>query len=229
MAKLSIIIPTLNEAGGIRSRLLTLQPLRARGCELIVVDGGSIDDTVGQALPLTDRLIAAPRGRARQMNAGAALAQGEVLLFLHADTILPAEADKSIVAGLTTSGKHWGRFDVAIAGSQRLLNAVAWFMNLRSRLSGIATGDQGLFVRRDVFRRLGGYPEIGLMEDIALSRRLKRYGPPLCLKQRVLTSARRWETGGVIRTILLMWGLRAAFFFGADPARLAKWYGYDSE
>jgi len=227
MAKLSIIMPTLDEAEHIQSRLEALQPLRARGCEVIVADGGSRDGTADLAHPHVDRLISTARGRARQMNAGAALANGEILLFLHADTVAPEGADGLIPRGLATSGRHWGRFDVAIAGSHPLLPVIAWFMNRRSRLTGIATGDQGIFVRRDAFRAVGGFPDIPLMEDLVLSSRLKVLGPPLCLAQRAVTSGRRWEQGGVIPTVLFMWRLRLAFFFGADPARLARRYGYE--
>jgi rSAM/selenodomain-associated transferase 2 len=226
MAKLSIIIPTLDEAGGIEDQLKALQAMRSRGAELIVVDGGSRDGTPLRARPLADRLLTAARGRGRQMNAGAAQAKGDALIFLHADTRLPEGADELIVQGLAASGRCWGRFDVAIDGRHRLLPVIAWFMNRRSRLTGIATGDQGMFVRREVFERVGGFPDIPLMEDIVLSRRLLVIGPPLCLPQRAVTSGRRWERGGVIRTVWLMWSLRLAFRLGADPARLARRYGY---
>jgi rSAM/selenodomain-associated transferase 2 len=160
------------------------------------------------------------------MNAGAARASGQVLLFLHADTCLPPAADQLIVDGLQRNGRGWGRFDIAIAGRHRMLGVVAAMMNLRSRLTGIATGDQAIFVSRDAFAACGGYPDIPLMEDIALSRRLRRASRPLCLGQRVTTSGRRWEQGGIHRTILLMWRLRLAYFLGADPAALARRYGY---
>ena len=218
---LSIIIPCLDEADGIGATLAALAPLRARGAEAIVVDGGSRDDTVARAAPLADAVITAPRGRARQMNAGARLALGEILLFLHADSLLPEAADLLIVDGLKRSRRGWGRFDVAIAGSHPLLRVVERLMNLRSRLTGIATGDQAIFVTRSLFTAAGDYPEIALMEDVALSRRLKRFGPPLCLNHRLTTSGRRWEKRGVLRTIVLMWRLRLAFWLGADPAKLA--------
>ena len=218
---ISIIVPTLNESHGITATLTHLQALRQAGHELIVVDGGSMDDTVTHAAPLADRLVTAPRGRARQMNAGAAAATGDVLLFLHADTILPIDA----AAHITVDNNHlWGRFDVRLSGTHPLLRIVESMMNLRSRLTGIATGDQALFVERALFLVVGGFPEQPLMEDIALSRKLKRHGRPLCLRIKVTTSSRRWEQNGIWSTILLMWRLRLAYFLGADPARLARLY-----
>jgi rSAM/selenodomain-associated transferase 2 len=221
---LSIIVPCLNEADGIATTLRALAPLRARGAEVIVVDGGSRDATVARAGPLADAVISAPRGRAPQMNAGAARARGEILLFLHADTLLPDAADALIVDGLQRSRRGWGRFDVAIAGRNPLLRVVAAVMNVRSRVTGIATGDQAIFVTRSLFTAAGGYPDIALMEDVALSGRLKHFGPPLCLRHRLTTSGRRWEKNGVLRTILLMWRLRLAYRLGADPRKLAVRY-----
>jgi len=191
-----------------------------------VVDGGSHDATIQRARLRADHVLKAPRGRALQMNAGAEAAHGDVLLFLHADTRLPDAADHLVLDGLARSGRVWGRFDVTIAGGSPLLAVITWFMNLRSRLTGIATGDQAIFVQREVFRSVGGFPAIALMEDVAFSKRLKRVGRPLTLPQRAVTSARRWETHGVLSTILLMWRLRLAYFFGADPDTLAKRYGY---
>ncbi|KFB69914.1 TIGR04283 family arsenosugar biosynthesis glycosyltransferase [Candidatus Accumulibacter vicinus] len=222
---LSLILPVLNEAATICAQLALLQELRSRGVELLLVDGGSCDGTPDLARPGVDRLLESPRGRATQMNAGAHASQGEVLLFLHADTTLPPAADELIRAAMTDD-VAWGRFDVRIDGRQPLLRVVESMMNWRSRLSGIATGDQGIFVRREVFERLGGYPELPLMEDIALSRQLKRIARPVCLRERVLTSGRRWQKHGVLRTILLMWRLRASYFLGADPQQLAIRYGY---
>jgi len=160
------------------------------------------------------------------MNAGAAVARGDVFLFLHADTQLPDDADRLVLAGLERSDRAWGRFDIVIAGRSALLRVVAASINVRSRLSGIATGDQAMFVRRDAFARLGGFPDLPLMEDVALSRRLKRLSRPRCIGARATTSGRRWETRGVMRTILLMWRLRLSYFLGADPAALARRYGY---
>lgn len=223
---LSIIIPVLDEAATIVDALAALAPLRDRGAEVIVVDGGSSDRTPDVAAPHADRVLAAPRGRASQMNAGAAAATHDVLLFLHADTRLPPRADRSVGEGLTRSGRVWGRFDVRIEGKSPLLPIVAWSMNSRSRLTGICTGDQAIFVARDAFERVGRYPDIPLMEDIALSVALKRVRRPLSLRERVTTSGRRWEKRGVVRTILLMWRLRLAYFFGAEPHDLARRYGY---
>jgi rSAM/selenodomain-associated transferase 2 len=219
-----VIIPVLNEASNIVAALTALASLRSHHAEVIVVDGGSADDTVPLATPLADFVVASPRGRATQMNAGAAVARGDVLLFLHADTRLPPHADRLIIEGLTKSGRAWGRFDVAIDGRHPLLPVVAAAMNARSCLTGIATGDQGMFVARNAFDAVGRFPEIALMEDIELSRRLKRLSPPLCLRTRARTSGRRWESRGALRTILLMWRLRLAYFFGAKPDELARRY-----
>jgi rSAM/selenodomain-associated transferase 2 len=229
MNKLSIIVPTLNEAAIIEAALARLQPLRARGHEVIVADGGSRDGTAALARPLADRVIAAARGRARQMNAGAGEAQGDVLLFLHADTLLPGGADRLVLEGLRDSGRAWGRFDVRIESRDPLLRATAFAMNWRSHLTAACTGDQCLFVSREVFLRVGGYPDIALMEDIALSKRLRRCGLPLRIRTPARTSARRWEAGGVGRTIVLMWWLRLRYFLGASPADLLRVYerGWD--
>ncbi|MDE2358135.1 MAG: TIGR04283 family arsenosugar biosynthesis glycosyltransferase [Betaproteobacteria bacterium] len=225
MTLLSVIVPTLNEAAGIVDSLQALQPLRRSGVEVIVADGGSDDDTRALAAPWVDAVVAAPPGRAVQMNVAAARARGDILLFPHADTELPPAADQLVERVLGQKDAVWGRFDVAIAASSRLLFVVAWMMNLRSRVTGIATGDQTIFVRREAFAVIGGYPEIPLMEDIELSRRLKLLRRPCCLKERVITSGRRWETRGTMRTIVLMWRLRLAYVMGADPARLAAEYG----
>lgn len=222
--RLSIIIPTLNEEEEIGAALAALQPLRACGCEVIVADGGSADATVARAQPLADAVMVSEPGRARQQNAGAAAARGGVLLFLHADTRLPDGADGLIGDGLRETARGWGRFDVRLTGRHPLLRVIERMMNLRSRLTGIATGDQAIFVRRDWFREAGGVPEIPLMEDVALSKALKRRGPPLCLRETVLTSSRRWEQRGVWRTMVLMWRLRLEYWRGVDPEQLAARY-----
>ena len=220
---LTIVVPTLNEAGVIAPVLERLRAFR-EDAEVIVVDGGSDDATRTLAKPLADRVIVAPRGRAIQMNAGAKAASGEVLLFLHADSVLPDEAPRLIRDGLERSRRSWGRFDVTIAGADPLLAVVAIMMNARSRMTGIATGDQAVFAKRAAFAAAGGFPEIPLMEDVELSRRLKRLSPPLCLRERVVTSGRRWERHGTLRTIVLMWRLRFAYAMGVDPRRLARRY-----
>ena len=222
--RLSIVVPVLDEAAGIAATLDALAPLRANGHEVVVVDGGSRDATVELARARADRVVGSRRGRAVQMNAGAAVAAGDVLLFLHADTRLPEGADTLVVDALRR-GARWGRFDVAIDGRSRWLPIVAASMNLRSRITGIATGDQGIFVDTPLFAAAGGYAPIPLMEDIDLTRRLKRLGGrPAALRARARTSGRRWDTHGVWRTIRLMWRLRAAYALGADPARLARRY-----
>lgn len=221
--RLSIVVPVLNEAQQIEAILSELAPLRAHGAEVIVIDGGSQDDTLKLAAPHADRLLSGPRGRALQMNTGAMVAAGDALLFLHADTRLPPDAFDLIRAGL--DGPHaWGRFDVVIQGRPRMLRVVAALMNLRSRLTGIATGDQAIFMRRSAFDAVGGFPEQPLMEDIEISRRLKMLSPPLCLRSKVHTSGRRWEQHGVWRTIFLMWGLRLRYWLGAQAEELARAY-----
>lgn len=222
---LSIVMPVLDEGPRLSQHLQALALWREAGVELVVVDGGSLDDAMDLAKPLADQVLQAPRGRASQMNAGAARARGDWLLFLHADTRLPDEGLKALEAVMAGSS-NWGRFDVRIDSPSALLHAVGSMMNLRSHWSGIATGDQAIFVRRQAFEAVGGFPDIALMEDIALSRRLKRLAWPLCLKLQVRTSARRWEQHGAWRTIWLMWRLRAAYALGADPRELARRYGY---
>jgi rSAM/selenodomain-associated transferase 2 len=217
----SIVVPAVDEASELPATLR-----RARDpsvCEVLVVDGGSRDATAEIAAALADRVVPSARGRARQMNAGARAARGEILLFLHADTWLPAGFGSAVVAAVA-AGNLGGRFDVTLRGRHPFLPVVAWLMNLRSRLSRIATGDQAMFVRRDVFESLGGFADVPLMEDVLLSTALKRRGPTAALRERVSTSARRWEERGVARTIALMWGLRLAHALGAPPGRLAQWY-----
>ncbi len=222
MRRLTIVLPVLDEAAIIVGALQALKPLRARGAEVIVVDGGSGDGTAELAQPLADRLIGAPGGRGAPLNAGAALGTGDALVFLHADTALPENADVLIASALER--RAWGRFDLRIAGRHPLLAVVARMINWRSRLTGIATGDQAIFVTRRAFLAVGGFPDLPLMEDIAISRRLKRLCRPFCIDTPVVTSGRRWEHHGVIRTIVLMWRLRLAYYFGVEPARLAPLY-----
>lgn len=225
--KISIVMPVLNEAPTIVASLTELQGARSRGVELIVVDGGSADATLELARPLADQVLSAPRGRASQMNAGAAAATGNVLWFVHADTRVSEDHEQKVAwATAHAWGGRWGRFDVRIDSADRMLALVGRMMNWRSRWSGVATGDQAIFVSRILFERVGGFPELPLMEDIALSKRLRCASSPACLGPPVLTSARRWEKYGKWRTIALMWWLRAAYFLGVSPARLARSYGY---
>lgn len=222
--RLSLVMPVWNEAACIVPALHALAPLRQRGVELIVVDGGSSDGTASLAAPLADRVIVSSLGRALQMNAGAAAARGDILLFLHADTQLPDGALTAIESALADPRHDWGRFDVRIVGRSPWLALVGYMMNQRSRLSGIATGDQALFVRRSTFDAVGGYPPQPLMEDIELSRRLRRISAPVCLRERVSTSGRRWEAHGVWRTIFLMWQLRLLYWLGTPVDQLAARY-----
>ena len=219
---LAIVVPMLDEAATLPALLVHLAGWRARGCEVVLVDGGSRDDSVAMARAAGLRVVVAERGRARQMNAGAQACGGAILLFLHADTRLPEAADAMVCAALAVQA--WGRFDVRIDGRPLMLRVVAALMNLRSRLSGIATGDQAIFVRRDVFEAVGGFPDQPLMEDIELSCRLLRVSRPACLRARVRTSGRRWEQRGVWRTIALMWRLRWAYWRGVPAERLAEAY-----
>jgi rSAM/selenodomain-associated transferase 2 len=216
-------MPVLDEAACIHASLAALAPLRARGHEVIVVDGGSRDGTLAAAAGQADVTIAAQRSRSRQMNAGASHAAGDVLLFLHADTRLPQDADE-IVLQAVAAGAVWGRFDVRIEGRPLMLRVIAVLMNLRSRVSGIATGDQAIFVQRRRFEQLGGFPDQPLMEDVELSHRLRAVTPPACLRQRVVTSGRRWEARGVWRTVFLMWRLRWRYWRGESPQSLARAY-----
>jgi rSAM/selenodomain-associated transferase 2 len=221
---ISVIVPALDEADGIVTALTRLQAWRQAGHEVLLVDGGSRDDTLARALPLVDRALCTARGRAVQMNLGAAASRGRLLLFLHADTALPPEAMARLAALAAATPRLWGRFDVRLSGRHPLLRVVGTLMNLRSRLTGIATGDQALFVDRVTFDAAGGYPEIPLMEDIALSARLRARLAPHCLRERVVTSSRRWEQDGILRTILRMWWLRWQYSRGIDPAVLAARY-----
>ncbi len=222
MTDFSIIIPTLNEDQTIVNCLTVLQPFR-KEVEIIVVDGGSTDNTKKLVKLLADKVISSEQGRAIQMNAGAESAQGNILIFLHADTFLPDDALSHITQAIGDS-RQWGRFDVNLTGHHPMLKVVASFMNWRSRLTGIATGDQVIFVAKPLFESVGQYPVIPLMEDIALCTKLKKISLPACLKAKVVSSGRRWERFGMFKTILLMWSLRLRYFFGADPQTLAVLY-----
>ncbi|WP_138440470.1 TIGR04283 family arsenosugar biosynthesis glycosyltransferase [Marinobacter alexandrii] len=223
---LSVVVPVWNEAAGIQNTLEALAPLRRAGHEILVVDAGSDDGTAALARPLCDRVVDADKGRAAQMNAGVAVARGNLLLFLHADTRLPSDALQRLQAFMA-SGNAWGRFDVRLSGQRPLFRVIAWFMNTRSRLTGICTGDQAMFVRRDVFEALGGFQPLPLMEDVEFSRRLCLVSRPVCVRSPVITDSRRWEKLGPWRTIFLMWRLRWRYWRGESPESLAQAYNSD--
>ena len=222
--KLSIILPVFDEAQQLSHALECLGPLRERGVEVIIVDGGSQDGTLATAARAGARLVNSPKGRARQMNAGARIASADLLLFLHVDTVLPDHADRLIQAAICDRRRVWGHFDVDIRGRPWMLRVIAVLMNWRSRISGIATGDQAIFVARSAFESAGGFPDQPLMEDVELCKRLRVLSPPACLRARAVTSGRRWESRGVWRTIVLMWRLRWAYWRGVPASVLAKLY-----
>ena len=225
MSRISIIIPVLDDAATLESQAPLLRAVQEKGHEVIVVDGGSRDDSRRVAGEITSKVIDCERGRALQMNAGADAAEGDLLLFLHADTRLEVGALQPLLAQRERRGDtFWGRFDVRLDGNHWLYRVIETMMNLRSRLTGIATGDQAMFVSRALFDRVEGFPRIPLMEDVALSKRLRKCAAPVCLRQRAVASTRRWARHGILETTLLMWRLRLSYFFGADPARLARIY-----
>lgn len=227
--KISIIIPVLNDAHQLAQQLARLQEVRQSGHEVIVVDGGSSDETTQVQDGLCDIFSVTRPGRARQMNRGAELARGDSLLFLHADTCLPPDFSQLIERALHLPGPVWGRFDIRLSGAGQIFTVIAWMMNLRSHVSGVVTGDQGLFVLRQAFHQVGGYPDIPLMEDVALSKKLRRVAWPVRIRTAAVTSSWRWEQRGIVPTILLMWWLRLLYFCGARPASLArKYYGRSS-
>ncbi len=219
----SIIIPTINEASQIQAVLEPLQSLRQQGHEIILVDGGSEDDTVVKAKNFVDKIVVAKKGRALQQNSGAERAIGNYLLFLHADTYLPEDALASI-AKIEQEQVEWGRFDVKFDAKQKIFSVIAFFMNWRSRLTSVATGDQAIFVRVDVFKKIMGFPGIALMEDIAISKCLRQYSAAYCIKSKVTSSARRWKKKGIVKTILLMWWLRWCYFLGVSPDKIKEMY-----
>lgn len=229
--KISIIIPVLNEAQNIQAFLQKLQPLREQGHEIVLVDGRSQDNTCVLARPYVDRMISSDKGRAKQQMMGAKMATGQVFLFLHADTALPQRADQIILTALysaqfSTSSRDslWGRFNVRLSGSHWFFRIIEQMMNWRSCLTGIATGDQAIFVTKKLYNDVGGIPAIDLMEDIAFSKRLRKLSKPVCLKSSVITSSRRWEKNGILKTVLFMWSMRLQYFFGVKPELLVKKY-----
>ncbi len=221
--KVSIIIPVLNEEINLPDVLSNLQSFRSEGHEVVIVDGGSSDNSLLLAQQGADIVIVSKAGRALQMNSGAMVATGGIFLFLHCDTFLPDNALK-VVADNYQRDNYWGRFDVRLSGNQFVFRLIEQLMNLRSRLTSVATGDQAIFIEKNLFDRMQGFPEIVLMEDIEISRRLKKISKPVCMKQKVVTSSRRWETNGVVPTVLLMWKLRLYYFFGVSPEKLNLLY-----
>jgi len=221
--KISIIIPVLNEEMNLSRLSDYLQSVQQQGHEVIVVDGGSRDNTLSIAYRITNTVIVSMPGRALQMNSGAAIASGEVLLFLHADTFLPEDALK-IISDLSQKKNLWGRFNVRLSSSRFVFRLIETLMNLRSCFTSIATGDQAIFIEKNLFKQVAGFPEIALMEDIEISRRLKKTARPVCIKEKVITSSRRWENNGVVATVLLMWKLRLYYFFGVSPEKLKQLY-----
>jgi len=221
--KISIIVPVYNEASSIETFLKSLQLFRQYGHEIVLVDGKSQDQTLQLARPYVDRMISSEKSRARQMDLGAKMASGQVFLFLHADTQLPELADQLILNSLA-QGFHWGRFNIRLSGSDKLFRLIEKMMNWRSCLTGIATGDQAIYLSKMLYKDIGGFPQIALMEDIELCTRLIKWTKPDCIKQTVISSSRRWEKNGIIRTVLLMWMMRLQYFFGVSPEKLQKQY-----
>ena len=221
---ITVIIPTLNEADNILMLLAQLQSLRSCGHEVIVVDGGSVDNTISLATSLADYVLTTTPGRSSQMNAGARLAKHEILWFLHADSSLQPKIADAIIKHMSKKRVLWGRFNVRLTGHYWLFRIIERMINIRSRLTGIATGDQGIFVKKEIFFSVQGFDDLPLMEDIALSRKLKKIQRPLCLRQTLSTSSRRWEKHGVLKTIVLMWYLRLAYYLGVNPSHLHRLY-----
>ncbi|MEQ8427122.1 MAG: TIGR04283 family arsenosugar biosynthesis glycosyltransferase [Gammaproteobacteria bacterium] len=219
---LTLIVPVLNESELITPFLSSLQPLRQSGCEVIVVDGGSTDDTVALATPLVDSVIHSDKGRGRQMNAGAAQATNDILLFVHVDSVLPVNLPELVTSSCYPG--NWGFFQVQLSGRHPLFRMIESCMNTRSRLTGVATGDQCLIIGKELFIKSGGFPDIPLMEDVAFTKTLKQHMSPVVIYERVITSSRRWEQQGIIKTILQMWWLRLLYFLGVSPERLVKSY-----
>lgn len=220
---ISVIIPTFNEARTIQHFLQALQILRQQGHELILVDGQSNDKTIQLASPFVDQLFSSQKGRAKQQRLGAKKAKGDIFLFLHADTQLPPHAIEDILEKCDNNSA-WGRFNVQLSGDSWFFRIIEKMMNKRSCWTGICTGDQAIFVTRLLYKQVKGMPNIALMEDIELSKRLLKYHKPLCLDSIVITSSQRWEKNGILNTILLMWSLRLQYFFGTKPADLLKKY-----
>ena len=223
--QLSVIIPTLNEADHIKKTLSPLQIFRDQGLEIILVDGGSTDGTCGMVVPWVDRVASQSGGRGAQLGLGAALASGVWLLFLHADTRISSDALQHLLEAIQNQPHlSWGRFHIMLSGQGLIFRVIEFLINLRSSVTRICTGDQGMFVKRQVFESVGGFPEWPILEDVELSQRLRKVSAPVMIKTSIVTSSRRWETRGVVKTILIMWLIRLGFWIGMSPVRLHRWY-----
>jgi rSAM/selenodomain-associated transferase 2 len=223
--RLSVVIPVLNDRNALVRLLGDLQWLRSAGHQLIVVDGGSGDGSLGSAQALADRVMISQAGRATQMNAGAAIVNTSHIWFLHADTRVSRQACECLLQVIRASSEPcWGRFNVRLDDADYVFRVISFFMNVRSCVSGVATGDQGIFVHRRLFQMVDGFPRIALMEDIALSKQLRRTMRPRCLREPLQVSARRWREHGIVKTVLLMWGLRLLYVVGMSPKVLHGWY-----
>jgi rSAM/selenodomain-associated transferase 2 len=221
--KLSVIVPMLNEAGAIGATLAAIR-VGAPDAEIVVVDGGSADGSVEIARPRCEVVIIGERGRAQQMNAGAARSSGEAMVFVHADTIVPESFARDIETALADPSVVGGRFDIRLDDDHPLCVLIGALISLRSRISRTATGDQAIFVRRTTFDALGGFPDLPICEDLDFARRLKRAGRVACLRTKVITSARRWRRGGILRTSIRMWTIRLLYLAGVSPSRLSRMY-----
>ena len=224
MPKLSIIIPVLNEALFLSTQRDIFKSLISDGHEIIIVDGGSEDKSVQIARSVVNETFITKACRGYQLHFGAMKSNNDTLLFLHADSLLPEDAAILILDVLTQSNKHWGRFNISFSSTTPVFSIIAWFMNIRSCLTGIVTGDHAIFVSRDIYFKSGGFADITIMEDIDICKRLKKFSMPICLHDKVITSSRKWEAQGIIRTIFKMWCLRLLYFCGISTNRLEKLY-----
>lgn len=224
MSGLSIIIPVLNEEHFLAVNKERLVSLLQEGHEILIVDGGSQDDSVSIARSLGCEVFCTRASRGHQLGYGANRSKNDVLLFLHADTHLPSHTAKMVAQALVGPEQRWGRFDVRFSNPHPVFRVIAWFMNKRSCLTGIVTGDHALFIKRELYFSCGGYRDVPLMEDVELCRRLKKHASPVCLSEEVVTSSRRWEQNGIFKTVIMMWWLRLMFFFGWSPEKLARLY-----